>query len=206
MFTWRYLTVVEIHFCPADVESKSLPSQHYSEKIKYRKKETPGKGFEFDALAEVGIIYTSIASNNSFGLHFEMQGYYSKRFSIGGNIGGTERRSNNKFSCPIPNPYISYAYVGLINQFEFLQKKNFIMNFNLTNGFAQFTLGKGALSLSNFVQNNYYLLEPGLSISICFFGEYLTLKSKYRFVFGKTDFGTKNQFENFNFSICYTWR
>ncbi|HEX7415264.1 MAG TPA: hypothetical protein VF411_14565 [Bacteroidia bacterium] len=156
---------------------------------------------------EVGYFYTPIASNDFWGEYIETTFYYSNKFSCGYDYGGASGKINDKFSYPISQSKVDYNYVGLVNQYEFLQKKWIVMNVSLTNGYSEFSLSDTAKQSPTVATNKYYLLEPGGAVSIRLFSfYYLTLKAKYRFLFGKTEFGTKNQFENYSFGISLTFR
>jgi hypothetical protein len=168
---------------------------------------------------DLGVFYTPIASKNALGYYLQSH-FYFKRFSIGVDFGGTPYyvHTNNTYSYPISKPGIGIFFLSMINQYDFLRKKGFAMNVSLKNGWTYFSLvdlSKKTLysgyygsrySPTVLATNDYYLLEPGLSARIQLSGRwYLTLKPTYRFLFGKTVFGTKNQFENFSFATCITW-
>lgn len=155
--------------------------------------------------------YTPLLSKDFVGFNFDFKYYWHKRFSTGLNWSIATKNTTDKYSYTISQPILYYNEVGWINEFEFLQKDKIRANVSLNNGLASTYLGDNAIKLtargnrhagfqyaSKVAANNYYMIEPGLSISFRLGKEiYITLKSKYRFVNGQTNFGSTNQFSNF---------
>jgi hypothetical protein len=172
------------------------------------------------ASADFCSFYTPLFASNFFGLNFDFKYYVSKRFATGLTMSTIiDKRINNTFSYPIINPLMSYSEYGWINQFDFIQTHNLRVNLNLNNAIAKARLGGnaayqnaiissggnfgGGYSSTVIAVNYFYILEPGLDVAFRIANSYFYIiaKSKYRFAFGDTKFGTANQFSGCYFGI-----
>jgi hypothetical protein len=165
--------------------------------------------------SDVCVFYTPMFSNAFWGFNLDGKYYISKRFATGISISGTinNRKINNSFSYPITNPVLNYEQYGWVNQFDFVQTKRIKIDFNLNNAIAKARLGNNpsyqffkGLTSTEVATNYFYLLEPGIDISLRLANSpiFFTIKSKYRFAFGDAKFGTTNQFSNYYFAIGFT--
>jgi len=172
-----------------------------------------------EASADFCAFYTPIISNDFFGFNFDFKYYPIKKFATGFNASMTQKKINNTFSYSIGQSLIDYYEFGWINQYDFMQFDRIRMGLNLNNGIAISRLCDNEIKEKYFSKygyqyrakavatNYYYLLEPGLDISIRFFSNkhypdfYLITKAKYRFVFGDSKYGSINQFSNCYFGL-----
>jgi hypothetical protein len=159
---------------------------------------------------DLGSFYTPLLNKNLIGFNTDLKYYWARRFSTGVNWSIATKKINETYSYTILKPIIYYNELGLINEFEFLQHKWVRMNMNLNNGLCNPYLGDDAFNKhygssahgysipKRITSNYYYMLEPGISLSVRFSNYfYLTLKGKYRFIYGKTNFGTMDEFKSY---------
>jgi len=172
-----------------------------------------------EASLDLCTFYTPVLSNDLFGFNIDFKYYPAKKFATGFNTSMTQKKIGETFSYSIGQSLIDYYEFGWINQYDFLQSDRIRMGLNLNNGVAISRLGDNEIKVKyrtkygyqyrakEVATNYYYLLEPGLDISIRLFSNnhypdfYLTTKAKYRFVFGDSKYGSMNQFSNYYFAI-----
>jgi hypothetical protein len=171
---------------------------------------------------QIGAIYTPLLSQNFYGMSFDIKYYPKKRFATGFEMSISEKKISDTFSYSIQKPILDFIEFGWINQYDILQSKHLRLGINLNNGIAISRLGDnteketyyteyGYEEIPKKVASNYfYLLEPGVDFSLRLFSIkngpdfYLTSKAKYRFVFGKTNYGNEKDFINYYFGIGLT--
>ena len=157
---------------------------------------------------DLGLFYTSMFNKDFVGGNLDLKYYWSKRFCTGISFFGSSKRTTDEFGYDVKQPRLDYAGISWLNEFNLMRTNLLRMNLTLNNGCGQIEL----LDRSEHVQtqssnnllsshaksisyNTYYLLEPGLDIMIAIKKNslYLTLKSKYRFAYGHTRFGSPDQ-------------
>ena len=177
---------------------------------------------DHEATFDLGAFYTPLISTNAYGLNTDLKFYPYKRFATGFCASITNKKINKTFQYTIGQPVLSYYEFGWINQYDILQKDRIRIGLNVNNCIAFSQLGDnnikekyyakyGVQEKAKTISNNYfYLLEPGLDMNIRLFSNkhdpdfYLTLKAKYRFVFGDTQYGQHSDFSNYYLGLGFS--
>jgi hypothetical protein len=172
-----------------------------------------------EASFDIGAFYTPVLSKDFYGVNIDFKYYPYQRIATGFSASMTNKKINNSFQYTIGQPIIYYYEFGWINQYEIIQTKKIRVGLNINNGIVISELGDNTIKQKVFtgrvfvdkakvVETNYfYLLQPGLDISIRLLSKnnypdlYLTTKAKYRFVFGDSKYGHLNDFSNFYFGL-----
>jgi hypothetical protein len=167
----------------------------------------------------VGAFYTQLLSEDLYGIAFDLKYYPYKRFGTGIEFSATEKKILDTFSYSIEKPILEYYEFCWTNQFDFLHSNRIRMGVNLNNGIAIARLGDNAIKETFYSQygygeiakkvaaNFFYLIEPGLDISIRLFSFkkcpdlYFTSKAKYRFQIGDCKYGQIKDFSNYYIGI-----
>jgi hypothetical protein len=158
------------------------------------------------------------ARTRIFGQTFPgMSGHYvfflSHRLGTGLSIFTCQSQINQNFGYSIINPQLLYNQYGWLNQFNLINNKYVKFKLNFTNGLILIRLlddsqrnYSGQLILQqNFEKNYYYFMAPGTDLSIRLFGLlHLTAGINYRFLFGKSHFSNRKEFQGTAFSFGVT--
>jgi len=168
---------------------------------------------------DVCSFYTPLISTDTYGLNVDFKFYPVKSLATGFCASIANRKIGTAFQYTIGQPIVYYYEFGWINQYDVLQKDRLRIGLNINNGISYSELGDndvkvkywtryGAGEKAKIISTNYfYLLEPGLDINVRLFSHkhdpdfYLTLKTKYRFVFGDIKYGQRSDFTNFYFGL-----
>ena len=164
-------------------------------------------------------VLTSVLAKNFCGFNFDLKYFPIKRIGTGLYFTYAKKKINNTFTYTIGKPIIGCYEIGWINQYNFLQTEKVRVAVDLNNGVSIARLGDDAIKekrrarfgytyISKEVATNYYyLLEPGADFSFRLFSFnhspdiWVTTKTKYRFLFGSSQYGTTKQFSGYLFGI-----
>lgn len=176
---------------------------------------------EHEVAADIGAFYSPIMNKDFIGFNFDVKYYWSKRFSTGGSICYSTKRTSDNFGYVDSLPRLDYTSYGWINEASVVKTQRFKLNITLNNAFSFLDLvdrGVQVKSLNSssiffsshpksIITNYYYIIEPGLDILLGLDKDrtfYFTLKSKYRFAFGDTKFGPNNALSTYYIGMCLT--
>jgi len=177
---------------------------------------------EHEFAVDIGAFYSPVMNKDFIGFNFDVKYYWSKRFSTGGTISYSTKRTSDNFGYVDSLPRLDYTSSGWINEVSVVKTERFKLNITLNNAFAQLELvdrsirkrssyNTSSIFFSSYpktiASNFYYIAEPGLDMSIAIDKSrsfYLTLKSKYRFAFGKTNFGPNKALSTYYLGLCLT--
>lgn len=168
---------------------------------------------------DFSLFYTPVLSRDFFGFSMDIKYYPQQKWATGLSFSAASRKIDESFSYAVSNPGISYFEVGWINQFDIIQKKNFRVGLQFTNGLALVSLRDHDIveetwdefgmteSTKRVATNSLYILQPGIETSIKVFDNnrfpdvYVTAEAKYRKAFGGTKFGKPGDFTNYYVGI-----
>ena len=158
-------------------------------------------------------------NNNLWGGGISMKYYPQKKWGTGLLLSGAGKRTIDTFGFSIARPILSYYEIGWLNSFDIVQKNRWRTGVNVTNGLAIAELrDKAQLEIKHtrggdrnipkrIATNYYYLLEPGVDVSVKLISNnhnpdfYLTGNAKYRLQFGKSRFGAQDVLPGALFSL-----
>jgi len=160
-------------------------------------------------------IEISFARTNILGQTFPgMSGHYifflTERFGTGLSLFTVQNQVDQNFGYSLVNPQLLLSQYGWINQFILINNKYVKLKFNFINGLIQVRLiDESRPSISGQIMappkldsNFYYFMEPGTALSLRLFGLlYLTGGINYRFLFGKSHFSDRKEFQNTGYSL-----
>jgi len=160
----------------------------------------------------------ALARTNILGITFPgMSAHYifflTKRLGTGLSLFTVENQVNQNFGFSLTNPQLLYNQYGWINQFILLNNNYFKFKLNITNGLIQIRILQDSRQYNsgqyifppNLGRNFYYFIEPGTDLSLHLFSSlYLTAGVNYRFLFGKSNFSDRKEFQNTSFILGLT--
>jgi hypothetical protein len=149
------------------------------------------------------------ARTDFFGHTFHgMSGHYlfflSKRLATALTLFTCQSAIDRSFGYSMLSPQLLYNQYGWLNQYLLIRSKFLKLKLNFTNGLVQVRLMDESnaiytgqfLMQQDFKRNFYYFIEPGSDISFHLLGPlHLTAGINYRFLFGKSTFSAKKEFE-----------
>ena len=172
-----------------------------------------------EASFDFGAFYTPVLSKDLYGGNIDFKYYPYRKFATGLCFSMTEKKITDTFSYSIGQPLLDYYEIGWINQVDLMQRDKIRIGVNLNNGIVISRLGDNSekekywtkygyrYRAKEVATNYFYLLQPGLDISLRLFSNhhypdfYLTTKFKYRFVFEDNKYGQLNDFSNYYFGL-----
>ena len=172
---------------------------------------------------DIGTSYTPILDYAFWGLHLDFKGYITKKFSTGISVTYANKRIGYDFGYTIKKPIINFSQIGWVNKYDFVNYKGITFFGELVNGLSDARLGDDnehvltgytkygpVYQPKKIAENYYYLLEPGVGISIPIYKTHdndllnFTTRVRYRFVFGKGNYSNSDQFSNYEVCIGIT--
>lgn len=177
------------------------------------------KKHNYNFSIDIGALRTPVLSKNFYGLYISVKYYPLKRYATGIDLSFSEKKIIDTFSYSIKKPLLDFYEFSWTNQFDFIQSKRIRMGLNVNNGLAVARLGDNSIKETYYTEygpeekpkkvaaNYFYLLEPGMDLSIKLFhikrfsDFYLTSKAKYRFLFGNCKFAQLSDFSGYYFGL-----
>jgi len=164
------------------------------------------KAFSF----EIGFARTTVLGQTFPGMAGHYIFFLTERFGTGLSLFTVQNQVTQNFGFSIVDPQLLMGLYGWINQFILINNKFVKLKINFTNGLMQVRLMDESLSGNaggtsippNLDRNYYYFLEPGTALSLRLFGSlYLTGGINYRFLYGKSHFSSRNDFEGTDYNL-----
>ena len=168
------------------------------------------------------VLTTPILSQNFVGGGMSFLFPVKPRFSMGMSITGLQKQIDNKFNYSMGQPILTSTELGLVGQYNVVENQRLTMGFSVTAGYSNVNLadnddkvrfrtrygyGYNPRTIAN---NDYFLLSPGFEAAYKVLSSqkwpnlYLALSVKDRYLFGKTNFGVKDNFSNHSISLGIT--
>lgn len=159
---------------------------------------------------EIGFVSTTMVGQVFPGMMGHYILFYTDRLGTGLSLFTVQSQINQNFGFSVLNPQLMMGQYGWLNQFILINNKYVKFKINFTNGLMQVSLldeGQPAntgttVASTNLDRNYYYFLEPGAALSLRLFGPlYLTGGINYRYLYGKSNFSNRKEFQNSDYSL-----
>jgi len=151
------------------------------------------------------------------GLNFELEYYYTNRFAIGAGLSVNAGKLSNSYGLNYVHPYFQCGNIVLINRFKIFDGGDFQTSLFLKSGFEPVEISDNTKSAwvaaitntrinsSIFKATNYFVFQPGIGTAFRFFGSNCLFSTElsYRFLYGKSNFGTTSSFQGLELSIGF---
>lgn len=105
-----------------------------------KKKSHAGFYKEHEVAVDIGAFYSPIMHKDFIGLNFDIKYYWSKRFSTGGSISYSTKRTSENFGYVDSLPRLDYTSSGWINEVSVVKTEGFKLNITLNNAISQLGL------------------------------------------------------------------
>lgn len=191
----------------------------YSADVYAQKTDSLKNKYNHEASIDIVAFYSPLLSKKLFGGSIDFKYYPFKKIGTGLSFSMTEKKVDETYSFSIQQPVLDYYEFGWINQYDIIESNNINIGLNLNNGIVCSRLADNAekekywtkygysYRAKEVVTNYFYLLQPGVNISIKLISNkhspdfYLTTKAKYRFVLGNSKYSTVSDFSNYYFAL-----
>ena len=169
-----------------------------------------GEGNEKAFSLEIGFASATMLGESFPGMAGHYLFFYTDRLGTGLSILTVQNQVTQNFGFPVNNPQLMMGEYGWINQFLLINNKYVKFAINLTNGLMQASLTDDSqvsnlgvtVTSTNLDRNYYYFLEPGAALSLRLFGSlYLTGGINYRYLYGKSNFSSRKDFEGTDLNL-----